>query len=402
MVARLLRLAAFSALTQHFNNKPVQRVTRYAVSILLVAGLAVLAVLAQPSISLVKTIDETSWGNYKIEDITVCSNGEEAWVTAIGPGAQDALRMFKITGIDTATPRVDKTSFIDFVSDGHGGMPDGMGPRGFPGVDIDISCAFAVIPNFLLDSVMLVDLRRGSQVGNVKVNDGTIIWPRGFPKETGVKIKSPMDAKIVGKKVLVTGSDGLYVLNTDDGALVEKVVPSQGIGPGGLVAQVSMAAFVTNSRAVECVIFEKEISTTTIAGLGAAPYMIVPGPSLAFGPWYVSNQGSNNVSVLKGLMCDKKVEKSIDVGRAPRHMSVSPDGLFLFVSNSVDNTVSVIDTQSLSVVETLEATEKGEPAAIGVNAISGNNRYLSVFCGGCQKGESGKFQIRVFDVSSLY
>ncbi len=40
------------------------------------------------------------------------------------------------------------------------------------------------------------------------------------------------------------------------------------------------------------------------------------------------------------------VIKSIAVGRVPRGFSLSPDGSRLFVTNSWDDTLSVIDTKS--------------------------------------------------------
>jgi YVTN family beta-propeller protein len=64
--------------------------------------------------------------------------------------------------------------------------------------------------------------------------------------------------------------------------------------------------------------------------------------------------------------CDgNKVESQIEVGSHPNEMCMTGNGKFLFVANANDNSVSVIDTRKLQVVETLNA-------ALYPNAPSGS------------------------------
>jgi YVTN family beta-propeller protein len=57
-----------------------------------------------------------------------------------------------------------------------------------------------------------------------------------------------------------------------------------------------------------------------------------------------------------------KVTKNIKVGKRPRRFALTPDGSQLWVSNELDASVSVIDTKSLAVVDTLKFSVKGARA----------------------------------------
>jgi YVTN family beta-propeller protein len=60
---------------------------------------------------------------------------------------------------------------------------------------------------------------------------------------------------------------------------------------------------------------------------------------------YVTNQGSNNVSVID--TATNAVVVTIAVGNNPYGMTGTPDGKHVYVTNSASNTVSVIDTEPL-------------------------------------------------------
>src|SRR5579883_1032496 len=81
------------------------------------------------------------------------------------------------------------------------------------------------------------------------------------------------------------------------------------------------------------------------------PYDLVPSED---GRWlYVSNLASQSVSVIDtGAL---KVVASIAVGENPNQMALSPDGR-LFVACSNDDTVTVIDTKTRSVIEKISTT----------------------------------------------
>jgi len=66
---------------------------------------------------------------------------------------------------------------------------------------------------------------------------------------------------------------------------------------------------------------------------------------------YIPNRGSNNVSLIN--LATNRVEKTIAVGRAPAHVSVSPSGDEVYISNYDANSVSVISTISNTTVATI-------------------------------------------------
>lgn len=75
---------------------------------------------------------------------------------------------------------------------------------------------------------------------------------------------------------------------------------------------------------------------------------------------YVLCQGTGDVRVLDSV--SYREIKKIAVGRAPRGFSLSPKGDRLYVANSWDDTVSVIDTKSLTVTGTWPVA--AEPSSV--------------------------------------
>jgi len=394
------------------------------------AGLPQIAA-TQSTVTLVKSFNQT-WGRFNVEDIVMCANGSEAWVASIGPGSLDDLQLFRITGVNGSNPTIDTGSFImfgdnDFFGPGPGlnggtGLPAGTGPRGFPGMAINTRCDHAYVPNFFLDSVMKVNLEQGvestsnHESGSVHANDGTIVWPENFQADTPNiegftiippdsplrSVSSPVDAQlnaIADSKLVVSSSSGdVYVLDADTGNTLAKVTTG-GQGPGSVAVVGSYALVAQSSRDVACVDLTRYRLGSTIGPIGIRPYMVVANGDGSRA--YVSNQSSNSVSVLAGGGCNKRVVATVAVGNSPRHIALSLDNRFLYVSNALDNTVSVIDTRSLEVVETIDVAA-GDPAPIGVIALSNNNRYLYVFYEGGRSSAIGRFQIKVYDVSGLY
>jgi YVTN family beta-propeller protein len=66
---------------------------------------------------------------------------------------------------------------------------------------------------------------------------------------------------------------------------------------------------------------------------------------------YVTNQNSNNVSVID--TATNMVATTISVGNFPRGVTVAPDGKRAYVANSGSASVSVIDTSTNTVVATI-------------------------------------------------
>ncbi|MFZ3327281.1 MAG: beta-propeller fold lactonase family protein, partial [Methylocella sp.] len=67
---------------------------------------------------------------------------------------------------------------------------------------------------------------------------------------------------------------------------------------------------------------------------------------------YVVNGGDNSVSVID-TATNTVVGLPIPVGADPQQLAVTPDGTHVYVANAEDNTVSVIRTATNTVVKTV-------------------------------------------------
>lgn len=59
------------------------------------------------------------------------------------------------------------------------------------------------------------------------------------------------------------------------------------------------------------------------------------------------------------------------MGQAPNDLAITPDGSFVYVCNSADNTVSIINTMSQTVVSTIAAGTNPMYIAIKADGSSG-------------------------------
>ncbi|HEY4587156.1 MAG TPA: beta-propeller fold lactonase family protein [Brevundimonas sp.] len=81
---------------------------------------------------------------------------------------------------------------------------------------------------------------------------------------------------------------------------------------------------------------------------------------------YIANQTDNTVSVID--VATDTVIATIAVGQAPEGVAVSPDGARVYVSNSGSNTVSVIDAASKVVTATVSVEANPRAMSIAPNA----------------------------------
>src|SRR5205823_9263082 len=83
----------------------------------------------------------------------------------------------------------------------------------------------------------------------------------------------------------------------------------------------------------------------------------------------VANHGS--VSVLSVNKGEWQQVKSINVGLHPSGMTVSKTGKFVYVANASSDTVSVIDTKSDEILETIQCRPEARlPFGSGCNAVA--------------------------------
>jgi YVTN family beta-propeller protein len=80
---------------------------------------------------------------------------------------------------------------------------------------------------------------------------------------------------------------------------------------------------------------------------------------------YVTNEGSNNVSVID--TATENVTATVPVGNYPYEVAVSPDGTKVYVTNDGSNTVSVIDTATNNITATVNANGFNYPYGVAVS-----------------------------------
>ncbi|HEX2842543.1 YncE family protein [Hyphomicrobium sp.] len=97
---------------------------------------------------------------------------------------------------------------------------------------------------------------------------------------------------------------------------------------------------------------------TVEVGRAPAHLLLTPDEKLLF----VANREGDSVSAVR--LQDLRVVRTIEVGRAPFAMALSPDGKHLYVGNVQSSTVSVIDTEKLKVTDTLKSGAMPYGAAV--------------------------------------
>ena len=81
---------------------------------------------------------------------------------------------------------------------------------------------------------------------------------------------------------------------------------------------------------------------------------------------YVANSGDNTVSVIDGIT--NLVIDTVKVGLLPRGVAVNPASNRIYITNSADNTVAIIDGVKNEVINTIEVGKS--PLGIGVNTLT--------------------------------
>ncbi len=99
--------------------------------------------------------------------------------------------------------------------------------------------------------------------------------------------------------------------------------------------------------------------------------LVAGGPAKAFAV-YVSNEKDNSISVIDSKTLE--VKQTVKIGRRPRGITISPDGKTLYVCASDDNRVEVIDTATMKVVRSLKSGP--DPELFVLNG-AGNLLYIA-------------------------
>ncbi|MBI4695483.1 MAG: PQQ-dependent catabolism-associated beta-propeller protein [Gammaproteobacteria bacterium] len=86
---------------------------------------------------------------------------------------------------------------------------------------------------------------------------------------------------------------------------------------------------------------------------------------------FVTNENSDNVSVID--LATNKVTATVDIGKRPRGIGRAPDGSAIYVAVSNENSIAVLDPQSLKVLRKFHCGEDPETFAVHPNG----NIYIS-------------------------
>ena len=116
-----------------------------------------------------------------------------------------------------------------------------------------------------------------------------------------------------------------------------------------------------------------------IDGLACAPSRSAEKPA-AHARIYVSNQLDNTVSVIDGAA--HKTVATVRVGVSPAQVAVSPDRKSVYVANTGSNTVSVLNTDDNTVAATIALPSRSKPVGVALNR---DGRYLYTADGGSNR-----------------
>jgi PQQ-dependent catabolism-associated beta-propeller protein len=86
---------------------------------------------------------------------------------------------------------------------------------------------------------------------------------------------------------------------------------------------------------------------------------------------FVSNERSNSISVINGSSLE--VEATIDIGKRPRGIGLSPDGTELYVAVSDEDAIAVVDPVTLKILRKFKSGSDPETFAVHPNG----NIYIS-------------------------
>ena len=149
---------------------------------------------------------------------------------------------------------------------------------------------------------------------------------------------------------------------------------SVGSGPYGVEAGVDGAyIYVTNSLDHTLSVIRTD-DYTVLDTLGISPSGIAAAPDGKY--LYVSNSDSNTVSVIKAedsdddddlVIKDHTLEATIPVGNQPTGITTVSEGAYVFVANSADDTVSVIQTSDNTVIQTIAVCDNPYGVAAPMN-----------------------------------
>jgi YVTN family beta-propeller protein len=193
------------------------------------------------------------------------------------------------------------------------------------GVAVDSDGKHAYVASYADNAVRVIDTASQKVVGSIRVGAN----PRGVAVDPD------------SRHAFVTNfsENSVSVIDTATGKLLKNVPVGQNPGSVAVFPR-DHFAFVTNYYGnTVSVINSRDLKVVGVVPVGAHPDGVAIDPRGEFA--YVVNSASNNVTVID--VHTQKVARTVLVGRAPQKVAIDPDGRHAYVTNSGDNTVSVID-----------------------------------------------------------
>ena len=228
----------------------------------------------------------------------------------------------------------------------------GGDPRG---VAVDADNKHAYVASFADNAVRVIDINSQRVVGSVGVGAG----PRG------VAVDPDSRHAFVANYL----ENSVSVIDTANGKRIRDI--PVGVNPVAVaVFPRDHYAFVTNYYGnTVSVLNSKTLETIGTLPVGANPDGVAVDPKGEFA--LVANSGSNTVTVIS--IREKRVVRNIIVGRAPQKVAIDRDGRHAYVTNFGDHTVSVINLPAqpgLDLFNTILAVNDTIPVGINPRGLA--------------------------------
>lgn len=288
-----------------------------------------------------KEIDKTDLKHkgtmYMVHNVQVAPNGESVWATGT-PTTEGADEMV----IVLKTKRNKAKEYINVGSEQH-----------LAHVVLDDESKFAYVTAKEKGQIIKIDVDKMKEVQRFDLGSET--GPHGLRYMNG-KLYT---ACITSKEMII--------VDIASGTLTH--VPTGGICVQTAVLPVIGSAFVSVFDLKQIVRYDISTGDTTIIQLpvgSEGPLQVYPSPDntkvyVCDQGNVVGNAGSNKLYVIN--TSTNLVESTVVVGNGAHGVTTNTDGTKIFVTNLTDNSVSVVDAATLTVIQTI-------PVGVSPNGIS--------------------------------
>lgn len=229
----------------------------------------------------------------------------------------------------------------------------------------DSSAEYAYVPNEKTNDVSVINTTTNKVISTVPVGNNPV----------GVAVNHD------GTRVYVTnyGNDNdlgytFSIINTGTDEVTTRLVDEgKGIKPFGVAIAKDETLYVS-SYVTEKVYAINPINNTIFEiDVGPKPFGVATTPDGK--RVYVANSGNNTVSVIDTTA--NNVIDTVKVGTSPYGVAVSPDGKKVYVTNQGSDNISVIDTVTNNVTATVKVVKY--PAGVAVTP-DGTKVYVANHC----------------------